>query len=229
MILKVILAFGLSIHRNLEEGQQMLRTTHLMIVAMSIFGLIGCSEDPTQFPSNSNDYETTNREVGCDSKLSDSRKDDLWDLKYKNHWMIWTGSVFIADLKESSLQMDGAGKENLEIIFADGHSGYDLEKGETATVKFVMKSKGGCSEPYGGEYARIVRKTYKNGQLAYKGDYNKNAKKEGPWIRYRKNGQLWYKGTFKNGMEEGPWVVYHENGTANPKWTGTFKNGEKIK
>ena len=206
----------------------MLRILKLIFVSSFVLGLISCSEDPSLFPSNSNDFKKTNRDIGCESKLNGNQKDDLWAQKYKNHWMTWTGAVIFADPKETSLQLDGTGGQDLEIIFADGHSGYDLEKGESATVKFVMKSKGDCTKPFSGEYGRIVRKLYKNGLLAYRGDYNKNAKKEGPWIRYRKNGQLWYKGTYKNGLEEGPWVVYHENGTLNPKWTGTFKEGKKV-
>ena len=31
-----------------------------------------------------------------------------------------------------------------------------------------------------------------------KGDY-KNGKEEGPWVTYHKNGQLWSKGTYKDG------------------------------
>lgn len=212
----------------MQERGNLLRTLKLIVVFSFVLGLISCSEDPFLFPSNSHDFKKTNSDVGCDSKLNDNQKDNLWAQKYENHWMTWTGAVMFADPKETSLQLDGVGGQDLEIIFADGHSGYDLEKGESATVKFVMKSKGNCTKPFSGEHGRIVRKSYKNGQLAYRGDYNKNAKKEGPWIRYRKNGQLWYKGTYKDGLEEGPWVVYHENGTLNPKWTGTFKEGKKV-
>jgi hypothetical protein len=28
---------------------------------------------------------------------------------------------------------------------------------------------------------------------------------------------------------EGPWVSYNKDGTVNEKWTGTFKDGEKVK
>ena len=32
----------------------------------------------------------------------------------------------------------------------------------------------------------------------------KNGKKDGPWVGYWKNGQLMYKGTWKDGKREGP-------------------------
>ena len=40
----------------------------------------------------------------------------------------------------------------------------------------------------------------------------KNGKREGPWVSYFENGQLWDKGDYKNGEREGPWVSYFENG-----------------
>jgi antitoxin component YwqK of YwqJK toxin-antitoxin module len=69
---------------------------------------------------------------------------------------------------------------------------------------------------------------YDNGQLSFKETY-KDGKKEGPWVGYYKNGQLRGKGTFKDGKMEGPWVSYNKDGTVNEKWTGTFKDGEKVK
>jgi len=53
----------------------------------------------------------------------------------------------------------------------------------------------------------------------------KNGKRDGPWVFYRDNGQLWEKGTYKDGKEEGPWVFYYDNGQLRSK--GTYKGGEK--
>ena len=57
----------------------------------------------------------------------------------------------------------------------------------------------------------------------------KNGKKHGPWIIYHKNGQLESKGTYKDGKEDGPWVQYNEDGTVSEYFTGTYKNGVKVK
>jgi hypothetical protein len=65
---------------------------------------------------------------------------------------------------------------------------------------------------------------YSNGQLYYKGNY-KNGKKEGAWIRYYSNGQLYYKGNYKNGKKEGAWISYYSNGLLISK--GNYKNGKK--
>ena len=57
----------------------------------------------------------------------------------------------------------------------------------------------------------------------------KNGKKEGPWVSYYDNGQLRSKGTYKNDKKEGPWVSYNKDGTVDEDWTGTYKDGKKIK
>ena len=68
---------------------------------------------------------------------------------------------------------------------------------------------------------------YDNGQLWRKGDY-KNGKREGYWVTYWSNGQLYYQGDFKNDKREGSWIGYYSDGTIWQEFTGTFKNGEKI-
>ena len=68
---------------------------------------------------------------------------------------------------------------------------------------------------------------HENDQLWMKQNY-KDDEKDGAWIRYYANGQLEYKGNYKNGKKEGAWVSYDENGTLVSMLTGTFKNGVKI-
>ena len=65
---------------------------------------------------------------------------------------------------------------------------------------------------------------FDNGQLRSKGTF-KNGKQDGPWVNYHSNGQLWEKGTYKNNKKEGSWVNYHNNGQVSVK--GTYKNGKR--
>jgi antitoxin component YwqK of YwqJK toxin-antitoxin module len=64
-----------------------------------------------------------------------------------------------------------------------------------------------------------------NGQLWWKGDY-KDGKKDGPWVYYHENGQLESKGDWKDGKIDGPWVGYWDNGQL--RWKGEYKDGEKV-
>jgi antitoxin component YwqK of YwqJK toxin-antitoxin module len=62
--------------------------------------------------------------------------------------------------------------------------------------------------PFTGEFIRYRA----NGQLYKKGSY-KDGKKEGEWVEYYDNGQLFEKGNFKNGDMEGEWIWYNKDGT----------------
>ena len=57
----------------------------------------------------------------------------------------------------------------------------------------------------------------------------KDGKEDGPWVKYHDNGGIEEKGTYKDDKEDGPWVYYTEHGTVIEKYTGTFKNGVKVK
>ena len=50
--------------------------------------------------------------------------------------------------------------------------------------------------------------------------------KDGPFERYHENGQLWWKGTYKDGVEEGQTETYNENGQLKSK--GAMKDDEKC-
>jgi antitoxin component YwqK of YwqJK toxin-antitoxin module len=66
---------------------------------------------------------------------------------------------------------------------------------------------------------------YDNGQIKYRGYYNK-AKKNGLWQSFRKNSQIISKGNYKNGLKEGRWEFYHLFGN-NMQARTNYKNGKK--
>jgi len=51
----------------------------------------------------------------------------------------------------------------------------------------------------------------------------KDQEPDGPFETYHENGQLWMRGTSKDGKLVGPFEVYHENGQLKSK--GTFHDG----
>ena len=65
-------------------------------------------------------------------------------------------------------------------------------------------------------------------ELWQKGTY-KDGKKDGSWVSYHANGQLFSKGTYKNGKEDGSWIWYRPGRRINQKYSGTYKNGVKVK
>ncbi len=131
----------------------------MKLSAVGLFLVISmaCSppEDPSNYPASDASYEEVNAEVGCDSKFSDDKKDDLFRAKYRNHWMTWRGAVLLAEADNASLNLDGVGTQDVRIDFADERAGYDLLEGQEITVKFVMKTAGGCFLPFSGDHGVI--------------------------------------------------------------------------
>ena len=128
-----------------------------VVVAMGFFSGGCSSEDPSSYPVSSASYRELNSEVGCDSRYSDDKKNDIFESRYKDHWMTWSGEVLLAESDETSINIDGKGTQDLQVYFEDPQAGYNLMKGQNITVKFVMKQVGGCFLPFSGEHATIVR------------------------------------------------------------------------
>ena len=67
---------------------------------------------------------------------------------------------------------------------------------------------------------------YDNGQLRYKGSY-KDDKQDGIWEYYFSNGQLSFKGSYKDDLKDGIWEEYYING--NLEFKGLYKDDELVK
>ena len=66
---------------------------------------------------------------------------------------------------------------------------------------------------------------WNNGQLFFEGNY-KNGKKEGSWITYYNNGILQEKSTYQDGKIEGFYKRYYDNGKLTYK--GFYKNDKRV-
>ena len=97
--------------------------------------------------------------------------------------------------------------------------------GEPFTGKVTGKTQGSFKN--GKRYGAWVI-YHDNGQLGSKGTF-KDGKRDGAWVIYYDNGQLLIKGTYKDGKKNGPWVGYKKDGTVEGYFTGTYKNGVKVK
>jgi len=75
---------------------------------------------------------------------------------------------------------------------------------------------------------RRRRSAYSEGRTVRILNAQTKGKKGGPWATYHENGQLSYKGTYKEGKYDGPWVEYRSDGTFVLNLARTFKNGVKV-
>ncbi|MHC8315082.1 hypothetical protein [Pseudomonas sp. LB3P31] len=115
------------------------------------------SAPATEYPESTATYNQVNADIGCKSTYSDQKKDDIFNAKYKNHWMTWKGEIALLESDEVSLNVDGIGTQDLQADFADKQAGYDLSKGSQLKLRFLMKTAGGCFLPFSGEDATVVR------------------------------------------------------------------------
>lgn len=73
--------------------------------------------------------------------------------------MTWKGQVLTAISEDAALNLDNKGIQDLHVTFVDSKGGYDLLQDQIITVKFLMKSAGGCILPFEGTQAVIVQES----------------------------------------------------------------------
>ena len=112
----------------------------------------------TKYPANNSSYSKVNNDVGCGSTYSKEKRQDVFNAKYKNHWMKWGGEIVIVSSDKVSLNLDNSGTQDLSVYFAKKGAGYHLREGQKIRVRFLMKSTGGCFLPFGGTNA--IRVSY---------------------------------------------------------------------
>ena len=105
-------------------------------------------------PMSNVTYDELNNEVGCLSKYSEEKKENTFRSRYYKYWVTWTGEIAALPSDRVSLDIDG-GLQDVTVTFSDPKAGYDLVKGEEASVTFLLTSLGGCFLPFGGEQAYL--------------------------------------------------------------------------
>ena len=68
---------------------------------------------------------------------------------------------------------------------------------------------------------------FENGEINYKGKF-KNGEKSGSWVAFYYNGQLKYQGNYKNGTKDGYWEYFSPSGYLYEDYSGYFKNNKKV-
>lgn len=97
-------------------------------------------------------FRTVNNNVGCMSKFSERKKDDLWRQKFDNHYFTWNGEITL--ISDDALQLkflEATWTSDLLIEMRDESVLYDLLVGDRLTVEFRMTSVGGCFLPFMGD------------------------------------------------------------------------------
>lgn len=117
-------------------------------------------------PRSEATFEQVDDEVGCGSKHTESKRDHLFETKYKNHRMTWRGKVLSAESNMVSLNMNKFPGSELDVYFSDKNAVHALEIDDEITVDFSMDEAGGCFSPYVGRSASIISKTRNTAALS---------------------------------------------------------------
>jgi hypothetical protein len=95
--------------------------------------------------------------TGCKSKFSDEKKDDIFKSKYENKDMVVDGEIAEVDRGELDIKvLPSTLTFDLDVTLKDPKSTYDLQKGQSVTVRFIVRSAGGCILPYSGDEGVLV-------------------------------------------------------------------------
>jgi hypothetical protein len=95
-------------------------------------------------------------ETGCQSRYSDDKKADIFAANYKDREMTVTGQVAdVSGARVSIKILSSTLISDLRVRLSNPKAAYDLEKGQRITVRFIMRSAGGCIVDYEGDQGAI--------------------------------------------------------------------------
>jgi len=103
------------------------------VLAAIVFLLAPLVNVPAMGQSGNAGFAAMRAETGCDSKYSDEKKADLFEAKPPR--------TFSYDVR---------------VKLSDPKSAYDLQKDQRVTLRFTVRSAGGCVLPYGGDQGVLV-------------------------------------------------------------------------
>ncbi|EPP5815726.1 hypothetical protein ACUTZS_003582 [Vibrio cholerae] len=132
----------------------------LAIVGVAIGALLALMPnqplDLSKVEKNEAQFEELDFLVGCQSQYSDEKKKQIFTEAHKGKVFTWTGTVSQSDDGTIDLDLNNGGLPDLRVRLADKKQGFDLVKGQTITVQFVMNVAGGCFLPFSGDSATII-------------------------------------------------------------------------
>ena len=100
------------------------------------------------------------------------------------------------------------------------------KKPETIKEEDLVEKNGTWFKKYSRKpFTGCVVDYHENGQLQYKGNW-KDGNEDGPFKTFYPDGQLESKGNYKDREEDGLWEEYYENGQLKEK--GNYKDGKLI-
>ena len=126
---------------------------YVLVASGIIFSSCGASE----IKGESNEsYIKMDSECGCDSPNSESKREDIFNSKYKDRWVNYIGTIEFIDDDILKINTDLSGMYDVEVKFENPKDIYNLKIGSFIAVKFVLREQGGCFSSYIGNNGKIM-------------------------------------------------------------------------
>lgn len=109
-----------------------------------------------QYAENKSTFLETDKDVGGRSSYSEEKKKSIFNSKYKDHWMVWSGKLLKSDNGNLIISCTNSNTIDLSVELKDKSSGYNLINNQDITVRFLMKTQGGSFLPFGGKNAELL-------------------------------------------------------------------------
>ncbi len=101
-------------------------------------------------------FATLIANTGCSSRYTDEKKADIFASRYRNHRMIFSGTIAEVSAGSVSLKiMPDTLISDIDIHFRDPRAGYNLVKGQRLTVVARLTAAGGCIANYKADQGEI--------------------------------------------------------------------------
>jgi hypothetical protein len=127
------------------------------VLAAIVFLLAPLVNVPAMGQSGNAGFAAMRAETGCDSKYSDEKKADLFEAKYKDKQITVTGVISSVSGGEVLIRVPPRTfSYDVRVTLSDPKSAYDLQKDQRVTLRFTVRSAGGCVLPYGGDQGVLV-------------------------------------------------------------------------
>lgn len=101
-------------------------------------------------------YVQMDAECGCESANSESKRENIFNSKYKDKWVNYIGIIELIDDDILSINTDLTGLQDVQVKFDNPKEIYDLKIGSYIAVKFVLREQGGCFTSYQGDQGKVI-------------------------------------------------------------------------
>jgi antitoxin component YwqK of YwqJK toxin-antitoxin module len=151
------------------------------------------------------------------------KKDGIWESYHPNGKLNYRGSYKNDKLIEELPLTESEQSKKGKLFIPRRLSGENSRFIQWNKEQPIVDGERINQFTHNGKKTGIWESYHNNGQLWSKGSY-KNGKKEGYW-EYYDNGQLISKGLYKDGLRDGIWEYYWNNGQLNMR--GSFKDDKR--